>query len=149
MYGKKKRVGVTRRRATELVALLKDRIARVNSDSQYLYGVGRVALFGSYLTDKQKLGDIDVAIELGPKRREAPHAHWERCRKQSEVEGCTSSFLDRLNWPKEKTLRALRGRNYAFSFHPFDDLDGKLENGEVPIMELYRNELYRREQEGS
>ena len=51
----KKHVGLTHSKADELLALLVERAEEVNRDPQFLY-VSRLAVFGSYLSDKEELG---------------------------------------------------------------------------------------------
>jgi predicted nucleotidyltransferase len=60
---------MTRSKADELLAMLLARVEKVNRDPQYLFGVSKLAVFGSYLTAKEKLGDLDIAVEIGPKNR--------------------------------------------------------------------------------
>ncbi len=135
----KKRVGLTRKRADEMIALLEERIDVVNSDPQYLYGVYRVSVFGSYLSDKEKLGDLDLAIELGPKCRDKKK-HGELCDLQ-EAE-CKGGMIDRAYWPREKVLRALRGRNYGFSFHDYSELNKMIRQNTVQHAEIHHNVRY-------
>ena len=55
---------ILRRRALRLVPALIERAERVNRTPLMHYSIGRVALFGSVLLNKHKLGDLDVAVEL-------------------------------------------------------------------------------------
>jgi predicted nucleotidyltransferase len=50
----KKRVGVTRETADRLLDNLRTRAKEIDADPQYLYGISRLAVFGSYLTAKDK-----------------------------------------------------------------------------------------------
>jgi predicted nucleotidyltransferase len=46
-------------------------VDRVNNDNRFLAKVTRVIVFGSYLrTGKDKLSDVDIAVELAPKESE-------------------------------------------------------------------------------
>jgi predicted nucleotidyltransferase len=59
---------ITRRTAETALARLRERIEHVNHDSHFLAKVTRVVVFGSYLRgDADRLGDVDVAVELEPK----------------------------------------------------------------------------------
>lgn len=134
---KKKNCNLTRRKADELIALLLERIEQVNLDPQYIYGVSRAVVFGSYLTDKERLGDLDIAIELGPKYRDE-NEHQKQYDEQVDREG-KGSFLQRYFWPHEKVMRALRGRNYGISIHSCTEYDSLVEEGLATGRELYRN----------
>jgi predicted nucleotidyltransferase len=46
-----------------------ERIKEVNDNPYYLYKVKDIVLFGSYITDKEDFGDIDIAFDLQFKRR--------------------------------------------------------------------------------
>lgn len=41
------------------------RVEQVNQSDEYAYRVTRVVLFGSCLTDAERVNDIDLAVELG------------------------------------------------------------------------------------
>jgi predicted nucleotidyltransferase len=43
-----------------------ERVQIVNASDEYVYKIESVALFGSMLTDHDRLGDVDLAIELLP-----------------------------------------------------------------------------------
>jgi DNA-binding MarR family transcriptional regulator len=49
--------------ATQLTEFMK-RVHMVNASPKYLYSVRRVAVFGSFLEGQERLGDIDIAVEL-------------------------------------------------------------------------------------
>ena len=60
---------MTGRTAEAALALFLARVDRVNSDDNILAKVTRVVLFGSYpRAEANRLGDVDVAVELRPKR---------------------------------------------------------------------------------
>lgn len=141
---KKKNVGLTRKRADELVAILMDRIEMVNKDPQYIYGISRVSVFGSYLTDKAKLGDLDIAVEVGPKCRD-PKRHWKLSDAQVRDEGYKrgGNIVNKLFWPQTKPVMALRGGHSAFSFSDYSDLEYLIEKG-AAHREIYRNEKFDR-----
>ena len=62
---------ITRRTAEAALARLLERVERVNRDNHFLAKVTRVIVFGSYLPgDVDRLGDVDVAVELEPKEAE-------------------------------------------------------------------------------
>ena len=139
---RKKNVGITRARADELIAALVERAKAVDADPRYLCGVSRLAIFGSYLTGKEKLGDIDIAIEVGPKQRHPP-THWELVEVQRQ-EAPRGNMVERLFWPELKVRKALRERHAAFSFHDYDELERmEKEYGTVSKL-IYRNEAFDR-----
>ncbi len=138
---RKKNVRLSRKRADELIGELLGRVELVNEDPQYIFGISRVSVFGSYLTDKEKLGDLDIAVEVGPKCRDRKK-HDDLDDEQCAAEG-RGNMVDRVYWPQTKPLRALRGKNTAFSFTTYGDLERLIEQG-AAAKEIYRNEQYDR-----
>lgn len=100
------------------------RVEQVNQSEEFAYRVKHVVLFGSYLTDAERMNDIDLAVELVPRwdgfnlgiqyRKEqervrlAPHY---RTRNAQAAEG----------WPRREVLLFLKARSRAFSFHGIND----------------------------
>ena len=142
----KKNVGIKRGKADEIIAWLRERALIVNADPQFLYGVARLIVFGSYLTDKVKLGDLDIAIELGPKCKRV-HLHEELlCMEQerSVPVHIQRDLVARVFWPRWKVMRALLGRNYAISFHEYDEFKFLRKEGIASGKLLYRNKQFDR-----
>jgi predicted nucleotidyltransferase len=52
-----------------------ERVYEVNENEYYLYKVKKVVLFGSYLSDAERLGDIDLAVEIFPKETDTDKFH--------------------------------------------------------------------------
>lgn len=127
----KKHIGVTRSKADELIGDLVQRARSINRDSEYLYRVTRLEVFGSYVSEKPKLGDIDVAVDMALKReyRDGVDFHKE-CVKQGRGRTFRSS-LAMLMWPQEKTLRALKAGHRAFSFHDSSELEQLKADGQA------------------
>jgi predicted nucleotidyltransferase len=137
---RKKKVGITRAKAKELIAALVERAKAVDADPQYLYGVSRMAVFGSYLTGKEKLGDIDIALELGPKERHPP-THWKLAEEQAQ-EAPRGNMVEMLFWPQLKVRKALRDRHGAFSFHEFTELEEMEKEFGTRSEQIYRNKAF-------
>jgi hypothetical protein len=112
---------IKRATAERLVEEVRLRAAAINGAETYLFNVGRILVFGSYLTDCPTLGDVDLAVELKPKieDREALTA---ACRKYSADSGRRfSNFFQRLAWPEEEIYRILKNSNSYISLHPSSD----------------------------
>ena len=54
---------VTRKTADRVLHEFLDRVRALNADEDALYQVPEVVIFGSYLTNAERLGDVDLAIE--------------------------------------------------------------------------------------
>jgi len=94
--------GLTREQADELLAKVIQAARKVNAEpTTYPYGVSCVAVFGSYLSDKPILGDLDVGVALGPDRTPYPRStRWqEAVRFDASNQNKTFAAL-RLRKPK-------------------------------------------------
>jgi predicted nucleotidyltransferase len=110
---------ITRQTAERALAEFLARVDCVNSDDRFLAKVTRVIVFGSYLrTDKDKLGDVDMAVELAPKERKRKVLREFNYRRVAQSEGKGHRFtgiLDRELWWKLETFRFLKGRSRSIS----------------------------------
>jgi predicted nucleotidyltransferase len=101
-----------------------ERVKVVNEDKGYLYRVRRVVVFGSYLSDALKIGDIDLAVELEPriKDRELLLTLIQQKAEQAAQSGRQfASYLEQLVWPQREVLLKLKSRSRAISLHSTDD----------------------------
>ena len=61
----KPRPQLQRGEATRLLTRIVSRATEINEDPvRYPYAVRRLVVFGSFLTDKEVLGDLDIGVEL-------------------------------------------------------------------------------------
>ncbi|WP_423224791.1 hypothetical protein [Candidatus Amarolinea aalborgensis] len=115
---------LTRQTAQKRLAEFLDRVHAVNADEGFVYCVRRVLVFGSYLTEQERINDIDIAVELvfrerDPKKREA--AIQARIRQAYKTGRQFSGFVDEFQWPYNEVLQFLKSRSRAISLHTTDD----------------------------
>lgn len=109
---------VTRETAEKRLAEFLERVKAVCDDPYYLYRVGRVTLFGSILSDKSLLGDVDIAIQLihkEPDKSKAEELDKERRQKASREGRRFSNYVDYLAWPKVEIFLFLKARSRVLS----------------------------------
>jgi predicted nucleotidyltransferase len=100
------------------------RVREINSNSKYLYSVCSVVVFGSYLKDGERLGDVDVAIELSS-RLEDPNKRSEAHLRYAEASGRQfGSFIDQLYWAELEIYQALKARQRTLSIQPWHSFIG-------------------------
>jgi predicted nucleotidyltransferase len=118
---KKKNIGLTRRKADELLEKVIQRAFEVNSapDTEFLHTIKRIAVFGSYLTDKEKLGDLDIAVDL--ENRWTFGTFDEKLKNLSGLD--QKSYFERLFWPETKLWRFLKQRSTGISLHEWRDIE--------------------------
>ena len=101
-----------------------DRVHIVNGDPHFLYAVSRVVLFGSMLGEADRVGDIDLTVDLeskieNPEQRRAE----ERDRIHDAIRSGRrfSNIGDEIFWPRWEVLLFLKSRSRGLSLHDSDD----------------------------
>jgi predicted nucleotidyltransferase len=97
------------------------RVARINSDSDLLHYITEVRVFGSYLSDSEDLGDLDLAIKLERRRIEG---QWVKAaRVLADKSRRTLTFFQRLTFPETEVRRRIKSRLPRVSLHETSELD--------------------------
>ena len=108
---------IHRETAEKILCEFMKRIHLVNADPRYLYSARKAAVFGSYLLSQQKLGDVDVAVDLQPRMPIDKEGRWiDVFRKHAWDSGRSLSTFDaELDWPRKEVLLALKARKQSLS----------------------------------
>jgi len=107
---------IYRRTAEKKLAEFLVRVKKLKDDDGFLYKVGKVLVFGSYLDNsKERLGDLDIAVSILPK---------EKFRKKLEM--IEKRFEGTLNFneiekPLLDVIRLLKSCSRIISLHPISD----------------------------
>ncbi|OFX11212.1 MAG: hypothetical protein A2516_00085 [Alphaproteobacteria bacterium RIFOXYD12_FULL_60_8] len=99
------------------------RIEDVAKNPQFLYRVSTAILFGSYLTLKDRINDIDLYLNLVPKEKDAEKRQRLEQRRTEEAvrQGRTfNTFIDQISWPQTDVLKFLKARSRSISLHTDD-----------------------------
>lgn len=100
------------------------RVEQLNQSDEYAYRVTRVVAFGSYLTDAERVNDIDLAVELMP-RWDGFDVGTQYRKEQERVRLAprhrTRNALAIQQWPWREVLHFLKAGSRAFSFHGIQD----------------------------
>jgi hypothetical protein len=101
------------RRLVELV----ERMIQVNASDGFIVGIERAYVFGSYLTDTDRLGDLDVSVTLYAKEPNRSR-FVALCREQAWESGRRfANYAAELAWPETKVLLFLKHRSRVYSLH--------------------------------
>lgn len=98
-----------------------ERVAEVRESDQWAWKVKRAILFGSLLTtDKEKVGDVDIAVALGPK--ESDPSRRERAERQRIGAAIRSgkqfrNITEEVAWPYFEVLKFLKSGSRVISLH--------------------------------
>jgi len=126
--------GILRSTAKKLLESIAQRAKEANDNPDFVYSVARIVVFGSYInTDKEKLGDLDVAVELVPRYEgdDLARAEAEAFNRRGPQ---TYSIIDRLFFAHYEVERYLRNKSKCLSLHDFGELQ-KLNTNYVVICE--------------
>lgn len=117
---------IHRKTAERLLEQFLQRVQRVNSTQEYVYRVEHVVLFGSILSDIDRLGDVDVAVQLQPKvNEEAVFQEWSMARRRAaEAKGRNfHGVFEWAVWPTQEIFLLLKARSTGLSLHDFCEIE--------------------------
>jgi predicted nucleotidyltransferase len=101
-------------------------VREVNSNAYWLYQVKEVRLFGSLLSTKERVSDVDLAIELQSKIADLQERRKQEAQRVQEAMRAgrrLASIFDQVLWPKHEILLFLKSRSRVLSLHEIDDLE--------------------------
>jgi hypothetical protein len=110
--GAKGRPQVSRQRADTLIAALLLEVERINSDPMPWYDVTKLSVFGSYLSTKPVLGDLDIAVRITPRWLPTPNGFtraWQAfCSDVLPPNAIARDQLTLIHWPRLYVLKRLK-----------------------------------------
>jgi predicted nucleotidyltransferase len=112
-----------RRTAEKQLAEFLKKVEEVRDNPWFLYKVAEVYVFGSYLSDADKLGEIDIAVELVPKEKDLEKLkllEWEKLQELMS-DGQQLNIVEQRFWSRIEVERHLKFRS-RISLHPLSDI---------------------------
>jgi hypothetical protein len=104
-----------------------DRVNAVNALEEYAFIVKSAVLFGSMLSRMDRLGDVDVAIDLRPRISDSAkfRQQCDRRRHLAEEQGrAFPTVFEWATWPQKEVVLRLKARSRSLSLHEFDQVMG-------------------------
>ena len=102
-----------------------DRVNAVNASKEYAFKVKSAVLFGSMLSCVDRLGDVDVAIDLRPRVSDSARFRRQCDLRRHLAEGRGRAFptvIEWATWPRKEVVLQLKARSRSLSLHGFDQL---------------------------
>jgi len=130
---------ISRETADRVLREFMERVQAVNASDEYVYKIESVVLFGSMLTDLDRLGDVDLAIELLPTAlddRLFQNQCQSRRRLAIEKGRRFGSTFDWAVWPTMEIFLFLKSRSRSLSLHALNEV---VEMKEVSYRVLHGN----------
>ncbi len=125
---------VSRPLAEKTMTEFLDRVRKVNSNSWFLYRVQKVIVFGSYLSEAQFVGDLDIAVDLCPKEKDS-RKHSELIRARADDAASRgrrfSTYFDRFRFAEQEVMIFLKARSRILQLTRCDDGVLKIANSLV------------------
>jgi predicted nucleotidyltransferase len=127
---------LTRVKADGLVGQLLARVRAVNDDPKYAFKIDSVVLFGSYLSDRDRIGDIDVAIALRPRlqKKDAQKALEEAARSRGPE---SRNLVEHLFRPQREVRQAVKARSSWLDIRDVSELEDVLQRRRVDYKVIY------------
>jgi len=113
---------ITRQKADELLNDLIERAKTINANDDLVYVVERIKVFGSYLSNKELLGDLDVAVKLTRKYEgiDFTNRNQKRIITASQNGRKFSSYMDQISFPHTEVMLMLKTKKKGLSLHDED-----------------------------
>jgi predicted nucleotidyltransferase len=110
---------IKRATAERNVKTFLERVAAVNADEGLLYCVDEVVVFGSYLSDVETLGDIDLAFSYSQREAAVDWSVRANLRVQLALSHGRrfSNIVEQVYWPETEFRRRLRDGCRSLSLH--------------------------------
>lgn len=127
---------ISRATATKHLSTFLGRIPQINSDPMHAFTVSAVVVFGSFLSEKELLGDLDVAAHLVAKPltdaeyRKRCDGLLDRAWREGRV---PNNVVEWSCWPTIEVLRDLRRSLKQLRIHQFHGLE-KMRNLECAVV---------------
>lgn len=118
---------IKRSTAEAVIAGFMDRVRQVNESDEYCYGITAVVLYGSILTGRRDLGDVDFAIQLTPRLSDSKaFLQLQRKRIQEAIESGRTfrNITMEMVWCATEIYMFLRARKRSISIHDVRELAG-------------------------
>ena len=110
---------ISRQKATQMLNDLIKRAEIINANKDLAYFVERIKVFGSYLSDKEKLGDLDVGVKIS--NRNSGDDFMALFLNRIDVAIANGrhfkSYMDKIYYPYREIELMLKNKQRSLSLH--------------------------------
>jgi hypothetical protein len=111
---------VTRKTAEDALVGLLERVEQYNLDSDNIFTIETVVVFGSFLGAGNKLGDLDVAVKRRDRNLKDPDRGATALAYAARSGRHFSTFLDQLGWAETELNQILKAKKRTINIQPWD-----------------------------
>lgn len=126
----KKALNISRNTADRIISEVVERAKEINASPypKFMHFIKKIAVFGSYLTDKEKLGDVDIAVLLERREGYVRDDYRENALECIRIHNKNVyDFYEQLYFPEKIARQTLRNRSKSLSIHDYDELERMIE----------------------
>jgi hypothetical protein len=120
---------LTRARAQVALTGLMDRVRSVNNDPQYAFKIEVVIVFGSYLSEIPRIGDVDVAVRLKERGRSKEEQKRLEDASHDRASRHLATIFDRVVWPRREVMAALKARQPSIDRRELNEVEALFRKG--------------------
>jgi hypothetical protein len=118
-----------RERAQAALAGLMERIHSVNADDQYAFKVEVVVVFGSYLSELPRIGDVDVAVRLKERGRSKDEQKQLEAASFERTSRRLATVVEQVLWPRNEVMTVLKARQPSIDLRELGEIEGLFQKG--------------------
>lgn len=116
---------ISREKANHMLRELIERAEKINSNPDFACCVSKLSVFGSFLSDKEQLGDLDVFYKISRRYETEKYNEVSNQSYQKELAKGRqfNSMIDEYLWPYKEVLLLLKSRKKSLSLHDEENDD--------------------------
>ena len=95
----------------------------INADGSMTHFVEELYVFGSYLSDRHEIGDLDLGVKLGRRLGRLTNEQWSNWCRDIGYASSARNIVAMLFHSENLVLRRLKQRSKYVAIHPLSDLD--------------------------
>ena len=112
------------------------RIKEANRNDEFIYKITKAVLFGSYInSNKEKVGDLDIAIYIELKDKSKPEL--EQNMERSSTSNSYVPFILKFIYGKEEVFKYIKDKKHILQLHDGNKVDKDSKEHKEPLSYIY------------
>ena len=112
------------------------RINEANRNDEFIYKITKAVLFGSYInSNKEKVGDLDIAIYIELKDKSKPE--WKQNLERARTSNSYVPFILKFIYGKEEVFKYIKDKKHILQLHDGNKVDKDSKEHKEPFSYIY------------
>ena len=112
------------------------RIKEANRNDEFIYKITKAVLFGSYInSNKEKVGDLDIAIYIELKDKSKPEV--EQNLERARTSNSYVPFILKFIYGKEEVYKYIKDKKHILQLHDGNKVDKDSKEHKEPLSYIY------------